>query len=195
MNISESKNVSFIIEDTDSLLDIMGEGGTLSCLAEVSMHDDDKYACAEYDSDIKFLWTKAGTLKSRELVGEERREIYDYIFELISERDLMSMEEGRELDISEIEEKSLLDIIKEDRGVSSDNEIRIACVQHALDNYLSESIDAKKWENMDEEQAREALSDASIWQPFENHPYGFIIEQIENDATSVEQLVRNLCER
>ena len=72
-----------------------------------------------------------------------------------------------------------------------DKKIRLACLQHALDSYLSDSIDAKEWEECDDDEAKDLLNEASVWQPFEDHPYDFLIDQIEKDATSVERLIRS----
>lgn len=65
---------------------------------------------------------------------------------------------------------------------------RIKALQFALNNHLSEVINAEEWEKMDEEEAIAAI-DGIVWQPFEDYPLGDVVGYIEDMASNLEAIL------
>lgn len=189
MNISESKNICFIIENTIEIERTMNEKGRINGSGYVSMHDEDSFAIAEYESDIKFTWTPYGSSETRALTKEENNDIYDYVFDCLSERDLMMMKEGYELDITNFEDESIAQIIAKDGLGLDSNTIELRALQFALDEYLSDSINAEAWSSFNDKEAIEAI-DGIVWKPFENYPLESVLTMITNTAAAAELLIK-----
>ena len=76
-----------------------------------------------------------------------------------------------------------------------EEKIELACLQHAIDSYVCDDLSASDWMKYSFEEKELALSNISIWEPFETHPYDFIINQIGRDTESVKNLVMSTHER
>jgi len=69
--------------------------------------------------------------------------------------------------------------------------IRLKALQLAINEYMSDSVDATMWEELDEAELIEYLEEYSVWQPFEYWPIEDVIEQIESLASTVTQCIHS----
>lgn len=67
--------------------------------------------------------------------------------------------------------------------------IRLQALQTAINEYMSQTINASEWEQLSEEELILKIEDFSVWEPFQDWPRENVISSIENLATSIEDTI------
>jgi hypothetical protein len=71
------------------------------------------------------------------------------------------------------------------------NTIRLQALQVAINEYMSDSIPAIKWEKLEEDKLIKYIEKFSVWQPFEYWELSDVISQVESLASTIENTIQN----
>jgi hypothetical protein len=107
---SESKYVEFVIEDSEEIEEIMGSDGFLvgRGWVAISWSDDDIFDEVEHSLCLEWISDNG---EKEILVGAKHDAVFDEIFERIRVRDLLLIDEGCEVNLSQYSTASIAEMI------------------------------------------------------------------------------------